>query len=448
MKRFKRILIANRGEIALRIIRACKELDLETVVVHSKADAESLPVKFAHQAVCIGPPESTESYLNIPNILTTAVITDADAIHPGYGFLAENSEFVEACEEVGITFIGPRREILEKMGNKVEARKIMKKAGLPVLQGTEEPLKNIQEAKEIADFIGLPVILKASAGGGGRGMRIIHSIEVLESEFRAAQTEAQAAFGDGSIYLEKYLESPRHIEVQILADNHGNVVHLGERECSIQRRHQKIIEEAPSTALDKDLRKKICSKAVKAVKSIGYNNVGTMEFLLDEEQNFYFMEMNTRVQVEHGVSELASSKDIIKEQILLSMGEQLRYSQNDIHMNGHTIECRINAEDAEKNFQPSPGKITGYYAPNGPGVRIDSHIFEGYVVPSYYDSLLSKLIVHAENRKDAIAKMRWALEEYVIEGIKTNIPFLQRIIDDERFTAGDISTKFVATMDI
>jgi len=332
------------------------------------------------------------------------------------------------------------------MGNKVEARRLMKEVGLPVLQGTERPLRNVREARKTAHSIGLPVILKASAGGGGRGMRIVHSLKALESEFITAQAEAQAAFGDGSIYIEKYLESPRHIEVQILADNYGNVIHLGERECSIQRRHQKIIEEAPSVALDEDLRAQICGKATQAAKAIGYNNIGTMEFLLDEQKNFYFMEMNTRVQVEHGISELISSKDIVKEQILLSMGQPLPYSQKDIHINGHTIECRINAEDVERDFQPSPGKITGYYAPNGPGVRIDSHVFEGYVVPPYYDSLLSKLIVYAENRKGAIAKMKWALEQYAIEGIKTNIPFLKKVIDDETFIAGDISTSFVATM--
>lgn len=441
-REIKKILIANRGEIACRIIWTCKEMGIKTVAVHSEADREALHVRFADEAVCIGPAPSAQSYLNIPAIISAAEITNADAIHPGYGFLAESETFARVCDDCNIKFIGPRPEVIKAMGDKVEARRTMKAAGVPILPGSPEPIKSVDEASKIAQQIGFPVIIKAAAGGGGRGMRIVRTIDELAANLELAQSEAQAAFKNGAVYIEKYIERPRHIEIQVLADEYGNVIHLGERECSIQRRHQKLLEEAPSPVVTPELRKRMGEVAVRACKEIGYSSAGTFEFLLDEDGSFYFMEMNTRIQVEHPVTEMVTAIDIVRQQIRIAQGEELGFEQNDIQLFGHSIECRINAEDPE-TFVPSPGKITGLNIPGGPGVRVDTAVYSGYTVPPFYDSMIAKLIVHARSRDLAIARMRRALEAMVVEGIKTTIPLHLKIMNDERFQAGDFSTKFM-----
>ena len=442
---FNKVLIANRGEIALRIIRACKELGIKTVAVYSTADAHSLHVKLADESVCIGPPPSIQSYLNINAIISAAELTDAEAIHPGYGFLSENAAFAEICENCGITFIGPTAESMRIMGDKISARQAVIKVGVPILPGTKEGVHTVAEAVRVAKQIGFPVIIKATAGGGGRGMKIVHSPATLPNAFATARAEAQSGFGNPEVYIEKYCENPRHVEIQIMADKHGNVIHLGERDCSIQRRHQKIIEEAPSTVSTPELRAAMGDAAVRAAKAVNYNSVGTMEFLLDKDNSFYFMEMNTRVQVEHPVTEMVTGIDIVREQIRSAAGIPLRYTQDDIKINGHSIECRINAEDPLK-FTPSPGKITSYHTPGGLGVRVDSFVYDQYTVLPHYDSLIAKLIVHAETREDAIKRMARALDEYIIEGIKTTIPFHKRIMANKAFIEGDIDTRFIEKM--
>ncbi len=441
-KRFRKILIANRGEIACRIIWTCKEMGIRTVAVHSEADRDALHVRFADEAVCIGPAPSVQSYLNIPAVISAAEITNVDAIHPGYGFLAESSQFAEICEACNIKFIGPRPEVIRLMGDKVEARRAMQEAGLPVLPGSPEPVRSEEEALAIARQIGFPVMLKAAAGGGGRGMRVVRRAEELGAALQTASSEAAAAFKNGDIYIERYIERPRHVEIQILADEYGNCVHLGERDCTVQRRHQKLIEEAPSPALTPELRERMGRAAVEACKRVGYSNAGTVEFLLDEDGSFYFMEMNTRIQVEHPVTEMVTLADIVRNQIRIAEGEELGFAQNDVIIVGHAIECRINAEDPV-TFAPSPGTIVACNLPGGPGVRVDTAIYPGYVVPPYYDSLIAKLIVHARTRELAIARMRRALEAMVIEGIKTTIPLHLRIMDDPQFRSGDFSTKFM-----
>lgn len=440
---FKKVLIANRGEIALRIIRACKEMGIGTVAVYSEADRESLHVKVADEAFCIGPAQSARSYLNIANIISAAEVSGADAIHPGYGFLAENANFAEICESCGIKFIGPSIEALEKMGAKAVARETMIKAGVPVVPGTEGVVSDSEEAVVIAEEIGYPVIIKASAGGGGKGMRIAQSKNDLLHALQTARAEAEAAFGNGEVYIEKYVEEPRHIEFQILADNYGNTVYLGERDCSIQRRNQKLIEEAPSVALTPELRHEMGEVAIKAAKAVNYANAGTIEFLLDKHNRFYFIEMNTRIQVEHPVTELITGIDLIKEQLRVAAGEELGYSQDDIKIDGWAMECRINAEDPTRNFMPSPGKITAYQAPGGLGVRVDSAAYEGYHIPPYYDSMVAKLIVWGRDRDEAIARMKRCLQEYVVEGVKTTIPFHLRILDNAFFQRGDFYTNFI-----
>jgi len=439
---FHKILIANRGEIALRIIRACKELGIKTVAVHSDVDSEALHVKLADESICIGPAPSAKSYLNMKAIISAAEVTDADAIHPGYGFLSENAEFAEICANCGLTFIGPTPENMRLMGDKISARQTVTAAGVPILPGTKEGVKSAEEAKKIAAKIGYPVIIKATAGGGGRGMKVVHSPASLPNAFAAARSEAQAGFGNPEVYIEKFCERPRHVEIQILADKHGNVIHLGERDCSIQRRHQKLIEEAPCPVLSPEIRKKMGECAVAAAKSVGYTSVGTMEFLLDQDNNFYFMEMNTRVQVEHPVTEMITGVDIIKEQIRSAAGLPLRFKQSDIKISGHAIECRINAEHPFK-FTPSPGKINGYHTPGGLGVRVDSAVYDQYTVLPHYDSMIAKLIVHAETRAEAINRMARALDEYIIEGIKTTIAFHQKIMDNKDFKEGSVDTGFL-----
>ncbi|HMS38773.1 MAG TPA: acetyl-CoA carboxylase biotin carboxylase subunit [Pyrinomonadaceae bacterium] len=441
-REIRKILIANRGEIACRIIWSCKEMGIKTVAVHSTADREALHVRFADEAVCVGGAPSAESYLNIPAIISAAEITNVDAIHPGYGFLAESETFAKICEDCNIKFIGPKPHVIGMMGDKVEARRTMIKAGVPVLPGSPDPIESPEEAIALAKEIGFPVIIKAAAGGGGRGMRIVREEKDLASNLELAQTEALAAFKNGSVYIERYIERPRHIEIQVLADEHGNVIHLGERECSIQRRHQKLLEEAPSAVISKELREAMGAVAVKACQEIGYSNAGTFEFLLDEDGKFYFMEMNTRVQVEHPVTEMVTVVDIVRNQIRIAMGEKLGFTQSEVQIFGHSIECRINAEDPVK-FTPSPGKITGLNLPGGPGVRVDTAVYPGYVVPPYYDSMIAKLIVHARTREAAIARMKRALEAMVVEGIKTTIPLHLKIMADEKFQKGDFSTKFM-----
>ena len=440
---FKKILIANRGEIALRIIRACHELGIKSVAVYSSADEYSLHVKFADEAVCIGPPPGKESYLNIPRIIAAGEITNADAIHPGYGFLAENAEFSQICAENGYTFIGPKPNIIRAMGDKVRAKDTMKQAGVPVIPGSDRALKDATEAKEMANKMGYPVMLKASAGGGGRGMRLVHEEAKVEEAYFTAQQEAIAGFNNGEIYLEKFVENPRHIEIQILADSNGNAVSLGERECSIQRRHQKLIEESPSAAVDEDLRKRMGKAAVAGAKAVKYVGVGTVEFLLDNNKDFYFMEMNTRIQVEHPVTEMVSGCDLIKQQIRMYSGKSYPEYLNNLRLRGHSIECRINAEDPNNGFIPSPMKIDSFHMPGGKGVRIDSHVYAGYQIPPYYDSMIGKLIVHASNRDKAINRMERALEETIIEGPKTTIPFHQAIMKDKKFRSGDFDTSFL-----
>ena len=440
---FNKILIANRGEIALRIIRACKEMDIATVAVYSEADRDSLHVRFADEAFCIGPAQSGSSYLNKANIISAAQVSGADAIHPGYGFLAENADFAEICESSGIKFIGPAAEALENMGAKAVARETMIKAGIPVVPGTQGVISDSDEALNIAKEIGYPVMIKASAGGGGKGMRVAQSKHDLIQAIQTAQSEAQAAFGNAEVYIEKYVEEPRHIEFQILADNYGNTVYLGERDCSIQRRNQKLLEEAPSSAMTPELRDEMGEAAVKAAKAVNYSNAGTVEFLLDNKNNFYFIEMNTRIQVEHPVTELVTGIDLIKEQIRIAAGEELGYGQQDIMINGWAIECRINAEDPHRNFMPSPGTITRYLTPGGIGVRIDSGAYSGYVIPPYYDSMIAKLIVWGKDRNEAIARMKRALQEFVIEGVKTTIPFHLRILENAFFQRGEFYTNFI-----
>jgi acetyl-CoA carboxylase biotin carboxylase subunit len=439
---FKKILIANRGEIACRIIWACKELDIKTVAIYSEADRDALHVRFADEAVCVGPPPSAQSYLNIPQIISAAEITNVDAIHPGYGFLAENPYFAEVCEACNITFIGPSPNTMRIMGDKAEARRTMMAAGVPVTPGSEGLVEDEKMALKEARRIGYPVLIKATAGGGGRGMRIARTPEELKTAYQTARAEAEAAFKNSGVYLERYIERPRHIEIQVLADNFGNVIHLGERECSVQRRHQKLIEESPSPAVSYELRQEIGSVAVKACQEVGYRNAGTVEFLLDEQNNYYFMEMNTRIQVEHPVTEMVTIADLVAAQIRIAAGEPLGFEQDELIFIGHAIECRINAEDPE-TFAPSPGRITTLHLPNGPGVRIDTAIYAGYFVPPYYDSLIAKLIVHSRTRERAIARMRRALEATVIEGIKTNVPLHLKILNDPDFIEGNYSTHFM-----
>ncbi len=439
---FEKVLVANRGEIALRVIRACQELDIQTVAVYSQADAESLHVKLADEQYCIGPAQSQRSYLHIPALISTAVVTGADAIHPGYGFLSENANFADICKDHRIKFIGPSVYAINSMGDKASARETMKKAGVPCVPGSDGLVESDKEAFRLADEIGYPVIIKATAGGGGRGMRIASDAGQLASAMSAARSEAQAAFGDGGVYIEKYLKPIRHIEIQIMADQFGNVIHLGERDCSVQRRHQKLIEESPSPALSPEMRKQMGDAAVKAAKSIGYEGAGTVEFIWCNNQ-FYFMEMNTRIQVEHPVTEMITGIDLIKEQIRVAAGEPLSLKQEDVVFRGHAIECRINAEDSDRNFLPSPGRIDAYIAPGGPGVRVDSHCYPGYTIPPYYDSLVSKLIVWGIDRSEAIQRMQRALDEYAITGIKTTIPFHQVVLSHSVFQAGDVSTDFV-----
>ena len=440
---FKKVLIANRGEIALRVIRACKELGLETVAVYSTADRDSLHVRFADDDVCIGPGPSRESYLVVPRLIAAAEITGADAIHPGYGFLAENADFAETVKASGLTFIGPTPEQIRSMGDKATARRLAKEAGVPTVPGSPGTISDLDEALRVATEIGYPVIIKATAGGGGKGMRVARNADEFSQSFTLAQNEALSAFGNGSVYIEKYLARPRHVEIQVMGDMHGKVVHLGERDCSVQRRHQKLIEEAPSPALTDELREQMGTAAVKLAAAIGYCGAGTIEFLLDEDGSFYFMEMNTRIQVEHPVTEMVTSFDLVKEQIRVAAGEPLSWLGNGLKLRGHAIECRINAEDPYRNFQPSPGTITAYHPPGGPGVRVDSHVYAGYQVPPFYDSLLAKVIVHGNCRAEALTRMKNALETFVLEGVTTTIPFLIRVLQHPEFVAGTVDTKFL-----
>jgi acetyl-CoA carboxylase, biotin carboxylase subunit len=439
---FKKVLIANRGEIALRVIRACRELGIQTVAVYSEADRESLHVRFADDDVCIGPPPSRDSYLKIPRIIAAAEITGADAIHPGYGFLAENAEFAETCAASNVTFIGPTPEQIRVMGDKAAARKAMTAVGVPIIPGTPGPVEDSDEALDLARDIGFPVIIKAAAGGGGKGMRVARDPEDFARSFQLARSEALSAFGSGDVYVEKYLARPRHIEFQILGDQYGNVIHLGERDCSVQRRHQKLIEEAPSPAVTPELREAMGEAAVRGAKAIDYVGAGTIEMLLNEDRSFYFMEMNTRIQVEHPVTEMLTGVDLVKEQIRVAAGERLSIDELP-PIRGHVIECRVNAEDPARNFQPSPGRIATFHPPGGPGVRLDTHVYAGYTVPPYYDSLLAKLIVQGRDREEALRRMQMALESFIIEGVTTTIPFLARVMTNERFRSGDVDTKFL-----
>ena len=438
---FKKILIANRGEIALRVIRTCREMGIKTVAVYSTADKDSLHVKFADEAVCIGKPQSADSYLNIPHIMAAAEITNADAVHPGYGFLAENAKFSQICADHGIKFIGPTPEMINKMGDKITAKETMIKAGVPVVPGGEGLLESIEEAKELAKVVGYPVILKATAGGGGKGMRVVWQEDEIEKAYTTAKIEAAASFKNDGIYMEKFVEEPRHIEIQVAGDQYGNVCHLSERDCSIQRRHQKLVEESPSPFMTPELRQKMGEAAIKAASAINYESVGTIEFLVDKHRNFYFMEMNTRIQVEHCVTEEVVSFDLIKEQIKIAMGEKISGRNYEPQM--HAIECRINAEDPYNDFRPSPGKITVLHTPGGHGVRVDSHVYAGYVIPPYYDSMIGKLITVAQTREEAIDTMYRALSEYVIEGVKTTIPFHLQLMKNEDFRKGNFTTKFL-----
>src|SRR5882724_4101618 len=441
-RKFRKILIANRGEIACRLIWTCKEMGIRTVAVHSDVDRDSLHVRFADESACIGPAPSAQSYLNIPAIISAAEIFNVDAIHPGYGFLAESSYFAEICEACNIKFIGPRPEVIRLMGDKIEARRAMMSAGLPVLPGSSEPVTSEEEGLRLARELGFPIIVKASAGGGGRGMRIVRSERELGKALETASTEAAAAFKDGTVYIERYIEEPRHIEIQVLADEYGSCIHLGERECSIQRRHQKLLEEAPSSVITPELRRQMGEASVEACKKLGYSSAGTIEFLLDKDNKFFFMEMNTRIQVEHPVTEMVTLADIVRNQIRIAEGEPLGYTQDDLLIVGHAIECRINAENPV-TFAPSPGVITAFNLPGGPGVRVDTYVYSGYRVPPFYDSLFAKVIVHARTRELAIARMKRALEAMVVEGIKTTIPLHLKIMDDPKFRAGEISTGFM-----
>lgn len=439
---FQKILIANRGEIAVRIIRACKQMGIETVAIYSEADQDSLHVQIADESVCVGGVRSNQSYLNMENIISAAVLTGAEAIHPGFGFLSENSEFSDLCASCGITFIGPSGSVIDKMGNKSRAREIMIEAGVPVVPGSDGKVNNVEEAEDIAIQIGFPVLIKASAGGGGRGMRVASSIDEFKTAYETARTEAKNAFGDDTMYLEKFVLNPKHIEFQILADKYGNVVHLGERDCSIQRRNQKVIEEAPSL-ISADLRTRMGDAAIKAAQTVSYENAGTLEFLVSGD-DFYFIEMNTRIQVEHPVTEMITGLDIIKEQIKIASGEKLSFTQDDVQLKGHSIECRINAEDPKNEFRPSPGKINLLHVPSGHGIRFDSFIYSGYSIPPYYDSMMGKIIVHAENRMEAIKKMRATLEELIIDGVKTNQDFCYLILNNDDYVEGKFDTSYIA----
>jgi acetyl-CoA carboxylase biotin carboxylase subunit len=440
---FRKVLIANRGEIALRIIRACRELRIATVAVFSEADRDSLHVRLADESVCIGPPPPAQSYLYIPRLIAAAEVTGSDAIHPGYGFLAENAHFAEVCASSGFTFVGPTPEMIRSMGDKAVARDTMRAAGLPLVPGSPGVLTSVDEGLDLARGIGYPVIIKAVAGGGGRGMRVAWDEKQLRTGFGIAQAEAGAAFGNNGVYLEKYIARPRHIEFQLFGDTHGNLVHLGERECSVQRNHQKLIEEAPSPFLDATLRDRVGKLAVKGAQAIGYLGAGTMEFLFDQDGSFYFMEMNTRIQVEHPVTEEVTGYDLVKEQICVAAGEPLSFTQEQVEWTGHAIECRINAEDHEHGFRPSPGEITYWYKPGGPGIRVDSHVYAGYRVPPYYDSMIGKLIAYGKNRAEALRRMEIALEEMIVEGVKTTLPFHLLALRSERFQKGDLDTGFV-----
>jgi acetyl-CoA carboxylase, biotin carboxylase subunit len=441
---FEKVLIANRGEIAVRIIRACHELGIRTVVAYSEADRDALPVRFSDEAVCIGPAAPAKSYLHAPALISAALITGCDAVHPGYGFLSENPYFAEIVGQCGLTYIGPRPDVIGKMGDKAAAREAMKAAGLPVIPGSEATLSNVDEAREIAREIGYPVLLKAAGGGGGRGMRIVPDESELARAFATARGEAEAAFGKGDLYLEKFLPVARHVEIQVLGDEHGHIIHLGERECSIQRRNQKLVEESPSPVLDPDLRRRMGEAAVRGAQAIGYSNAGTMEFLLDPSGNYYFIEMNTRIQVEHPVTELVTGIDLLRWQLRVANGERLTLTQGDVKMAGHAIECRVNAEDPDVDFLPQAGEIDLFLPPGGPGTRIDSHLYSGYVIPTVYDSLLGKIIVWAGNRDEAIDRMSRALNECVITGVKTTIPFQQALMKDEGFRRGEFSTGYLA----
>ena len=439
----KKVLIANRGEIAVRIIRACREMGIRTVAIYSEADKDALHVKLADQAICIGPAPSNKSYLNIKAILEAACLTGADSIHPGFGFLSENANFAKICEEMGIKFIGPSYKLIELLGNKSKAKETMKKAGVPVVPGSKGLIKSKKEAVEIAEKIKYPVILKASAGGGGKGIRIAHNKEELEKSYSLVKQEAKISFNDDSIYIEKFVENPRHVEIQVLADEHGNGIHLGERDCSVQRRNQKIIEETPASIINDETRKKMGEVAVKAVKEIGYTNAGTIEFLVDKNKEFYFMEMNTRVQVEHPVTEMVTGIDIIKEQIKIASGEKLEIKQKDVKVNGHSMEARINAENPDKNFMPCPGTIIGLHIPGGNGIRVDTAIYSGYTIPPTYDSMIAKVIVHGKTRAESIAKLKSAIAELVVDGITTNADFILKILDNENFKKNNYDTSFI-----
>ncbi len=440
---FKKVLIANRGEIALRVIRVCKQFGIKTVAVYSQADRDSLHVRFADEAVCIGPPPSKESYLKIPRIMAAAEVTNADAIHPGYGFLAENASFAEICTTSGVKFIGPSPEMISAMGDKAVARETMRKAGVPVIPGSEGVVRSAGEAVEVARAIGFPVIIKAVAGGGGRGMRIVREEAEMELALQTAQHEAEQGFGRPDVYIEKYIEQPKHIEIQVFGDEHGNVIHFGERDCSVQRRHQKLIEESPSPVIDEDLRQKMGEAAVRGCRAVGYVNAGTIEFLLDKDHNFYFMEMNTRIQVEHPVTEQVTGHDLIKLQLKVAAGERLPRKR--VQQRGHAMECRINAEDPAVGFRPSPGTITDFHMPGGFGVRVDTHAYTGYAMPPYYDSLVAKLVVFAQTREGAVNKMASALDEFVIQGIKTTVPFHRQVMQNEKFRTGKFDTSFLDT---
>ena len=438
---FKKVLIANRGEIALRIIRVCRDLGIKTVAVYSEADRYSLHVKFADEAVCIGPPSSKDSYLHIPRIISAAEITNADAIHPGYGFLAENSQFAEICQSQGLKFIGPSPEAITAMGDKALAKDTMKKAGVPVIPGSDGIVKDAKEGREVAEVIGFPVMIKASAGGGGKGMRVVQTAADFENSFQMASNEAEAAFGNPSVYIEKLVLEPRHIEIQVLGDEFGNVIHLNERDCTIQRRHQKLVEESPSPIVTPELREKMGAAAVKGAKGVKYEGAGTIEFLVDSDRNYYFMEMNTRIQVEHPVTEQVTGMDLIKMQIQIATHERLR--KKEYKPRGHAIECRINAEDPDHGFRPSPGEITSFHLPGGFGVRVDTHCYTGYRIPPFYDSLIAKLIIHAPTREEAITKMSSALEEFTVEGVATTVPFHRRVMQDETFKSGTYDTSYI-----
>ncbi len=445
---FTKILIANRGEIALRIIRACKEMGIATVAIYSEVDRESLHVRFADEDVCIGPAPSTQSYLDPKRIIAAAEITGCEAIHPGYGFLAESASFADMCESSGFKFIGPPPEVIRSMGDKSLAKRTMQEAGVPIIPGSDEVVQSPEEAQEISEAIGYPMIIKAAAGGGGRGMRLVQSPEEFGQQFETARMEAASAFGSPEVYIEKFIQRPRHIEVQILADEHGNIIHLGERDCSIQRRHQKLIEDSPSPALSPDKREALGKAALRGAKEAGYRNAGTMEFLFDRHGNFYFMEMNTRIQVEHPVTEEVTGFDLVKEQIRIANGEKLGCLQSQVNLCGHALECRINAEDPEKNFAPHPGLITSFHVPGGSGVRVDTHAYAGYRIPPNYDSLIAKLIVKAQNRQEAIQKMRRALEEFIVEGVSTTIPFHKSLLQDSLFLSGHYDTAYIESLSL